>query len=595
MTDLTPAEVTAQAEPVANTQSGTFGGVCQTCTAPRQVKFFYDDPLTTPVTDLTTRFLDADETVLAQTRTYHPLNYGAKDTEAQIQEIRDNLGIAEQPDLPHAPLTIDTGAEADIDSAADDAWELEKGLVGDLWTFETAMVRTFQPYVDEWNRDGWTGAAGDFINGVGRGISSWWNGEKDFWGSAWGWLKSTTSSAASAAWDAVTSPIETAQALGRAAWDGAQAAYEQLENLVEILRALLTGDIDAFFEKTQLLAALRTAGGAIGEFGQMIYDAFQNGVEWLNSLIEMIRRTPVLGLIANTAMRVITMMTPNFWAEMVGTGGGFVIPEVIIWLICLLIGALAAASGAGAAPAVAALAARAASTAAKIRRLIKGSGNAFRAITRFLDLLQPIIAKIGPLGRKLRDSIREIQRGVVDKTQKLFMPTRYYLQRLRQLEFDVPGAHGPQRHEGDVTAKALGDRTYYGIDPMTGTKVDGVHGGNHMAPRNSTKFKTPADYVRADDFMRNTADFKAGVSSGDSSIEVIESISNPKLFGPSAQSRFMGKQRVGSAKNPTGMRDLDFRNGTIKAVYKKKPDGTYGLYTMFPQHSGVFPAVYPWK
>ena len=116
----------------------------------------------------------------------------------------------------------------------------------------------------------------------------------------------------------------------------------------------MTGDIDAFFEKIQLLEALKTAGGAIGEFGQLIYDAFQNGVEWLNSLIEMIRRTPVLGLIANTAMRVITMMTPNFWAEMVGTGGGFVIPEVIIWLICLLIGALASSSGAGAAPAVAA-------------------------------------------------------------------------------------------------------------------------------------------------------------------------------------------------------------------------------------------------
>ena len=81
----------------------------------------------------------------------------------------------------------------------------------------------------------------------------------------------------------------------------------------------------------------------------------------------MIRRTPVLGLIANTAMRVITMMTPNFWAEMVGVGGGFVIPEVIIWLLSTLIGALAGATVVGAAPAVAALAVRATATAAKIR------------------------------------------------------------------------------------------------------------------------------------------------------------------------------------------------------------------------------------
>ena len=581
MTDLTPAEVTAQAEPVANTLSGTFGGVCQTCTAPRQVKFFYDDPLTTPVTDLTTRFLDADETVLAQTRTYHPLNYGAKDTEAQIQEIRDNLGIAEQPDLPHAPLTIDTGAEADIDSAADDAWELEKGLVGDLWTFETAIVRTFQPYVDEWNRDGWTGAAGDFINGVGRGISSWWNGEKDFWGSAWGWLKSTTSSAASAAWDAVTSPIETAQALGRAAWDGAQAAYEQLENLVEILRALLTGDIDAFFEKTQLLAALRTAGGAIGEFGQMIYDAFQNGVEWLNSLIEMIRRTPVLGLIANTAMRVITMMTPNFWAEMVGTGGGFVIPEVIIWLICLLIGALASASGAGAAPAVAVLAARAASTAAKIRRLIKGSGNAFRAITRFLDLLQPIIAKIGPLGRKLRDSIREIARGVVDKTQKLFRRTRYWREKLDDL---ARQGHGPQRHEGDVTDKQLFDRVYRGIDPMTGNPHPRRSNGSVMGVgRHSTKFNTPADYVRAYEKALDHADYMALVnSSGNGRKEIILQMAD--VFGPDFQSRIKGFTRTAgrTGRQPTVVRTV-FPHSTEIIVRFQKENGIVKLITMFPQ------------
>ena len=45
MNQLTPAEVTARAEPIANQMSGPFGGVCQTCTGPRQVQFFYDDPL----------------------------------------------------------------------------------------------------------------------------------------------------------------------------------------------------------------------------------------------------------------------------------------------------------------------------------------------------------------------------------------------------------------------------------------------------------------------------------------------------------------------------------------------------------------------
>ena len=426
-------------------------------------------------------------------------------------------------------------------------------------------------------------------------LSVWWDGEKDFWGSTWGYLKSTTAYVGDVIWDAVsTNPIDTAKLLGRAAWEGTESIYAQLENLVEILRSLLTGNIDKFFEKIQLLKALKTAEGAIGTFGKLIHDAFESGVEWLNSLIEMIRRTPVLGLIASTAMRVIMMMTPNFWAEMVGTGSGFIIPEIIIWLICLLINALASSSGIGAAPAVAALAARAASTASKIRELIKGTGKAFNAIAQFLDHLQPIIKKISPLGRKLRDSIREKAIGVVDKTQKWFMPTRYYRQRLRQLKTDVPGAHGPQRHEGEVTNQSLIDRVMKGDDPMTGTTIDGVHGRKHFQVRKATKFKTPVDYVRADEFIRNSADFKNSILKGSDMFDITVPISDPKLFGPNAQSRFLGKKRIGSKQNPTGLQDLDFRNGTIKAIYKKRPNGSYGLYTMYPETSDVFPTIYPW-
>lgn len=216
MNQITPAEVTARSERSANQMSGDFGGVCQTCTAPRSVQFFYDDPLKTPITDLMTRFLETDNIVLAQTRTYHALNFGAQDATGAIPGIRNETGVAEQPDLPHGPLNIDTGDPEDIESAADEAWELEKSLVADLWTFETAMTRTFRPYVEEWNNDGWLGAGGDFVGGVGKGLSIWWNGEKDFWGSAWGWLKSTSASVGNAVWDGVTSPIETAQALGRA-------------------------------------------------------------------------------------------------------------------------------------------------------------------------------------------------------------------------------------------------------------------------------------------------------------------------------------------------------------------------------------------
>ena len=68
MNRLTPEAIAALAEPVANKMSGEFGEVSQSCTAPRKVQFFYDDPLQTPITDLTIRFLTEDDRVLAQTK-----------------------------------------------------------------------------------------------------------------------------------------------------------------------------------------------------------------------------------------------------------------------------------------------------------------------------------------------------------------------------------------------------------------------------------------------------------------------------------------------------------------------------------------------
>ncbi|MCK2167774.1 hypothetical protein [Thalassospira xiamenensis] len=565
--------------------------------------------------------MSADENVLAQTRTYHPLNFGARDGDTSLPPVRLQTGVAEQQDLPHDPLIIDTGAMPDIESAADDAWELEKAIVADLWHFEASMTRVFQPYVDEWNRDGALGAAGSFVDGVGNGISAWWDGEKDFWGSAWGWLRSTTSQAALTAWDSLSNPVDTTQSIGRAVWDGAQEAYGHLETLVEVLRALLTGDIDAFFSKAQLLEALKNAQGAIGEFGQLMHDAFENGVEWLNSLIEMIRRTPVLGLIANTAMRVITMMTPNFWAEMIGTGGGFVIPEIIMWLIGLLIGGLAAASGAGAAPAVAALGARAASVAAKIRKLLKGSGRTFSAVNRFLDLLRPIIDQIGPLGRKLRDSIAEVQRGVIDKTQQLFRRTRYWREKLDDL---ARQGHGPQRHEGDVTEEMLWNRAYHNIDPMTGTTVDydrflkkygvvydsDLHGrepdvvninvpgkGNlainwnkvrHVSGDHATKFNTPADYVRAYEEVLKSAEYKAFLTGADQDQLVLRSLKLSDVFGSNFQARVKGYSVAGGQKNPvthtgTTFAETVFGNDTkVVAIFEKDANGIPQLKTMYP-------------
>ncbi|MEO0946130.1 MAG: hypothetical protein AAFY06_15090 [Pseudomonadota bacterium] len=362
------------------------------------------------------------------------------------------------------------------------------------------------------------GVPGAFAFGFQRAVAKWWQGEKDFWGTTWGWLKSTTAGVAREIWDRVTSPFETLEQMGRAGWEGARKAYEMLTDITNAFRQLLKGDVDGFFKKLCVLAALETVGGTLGEFGKLAKDVIASGVEWKNALNELIRRTPVLGLLASTIMRIVLLMTPNFWAELAGLGGGFVVPELLIWLICILIGALASATGTGAAPAVATLVTRAASVASKVRALIKGSGRTFAALMRFMDLIQPIVAKVKPLAQKLRSSIREVRSGIVDRTQRLFRPVRYFRNKLDDIARGGPGAHGPQRHERDVTVKQLDDRVLYGKDPMTGTTVDGVHGGPQKYSAVASKFKTPADYVRAYEKALKHPLVKADMDSGEAVI-----------------------------------------------------------------------------
>ena len=69
--------------------------------------------------------------------------------------------------------------------------------------------------------------------------------------------------------------------------------------------------------------------------------------------------------------------------------------------------------------------------------------------------------------------------------------------------------HGPQRHEGAVTGQMLQDRVLRGIDPMTGTRIDGETGGRHRAPRAASRFTTPEAFVAAETYVRSTPEYRA--------------------------------------------------------------------------------------
>jgi len=600
MSNLTPAEVTALAEPVANKMSGTFGGVCRTCTAPRQVQFLYDDPLKTPATAVLTRFVENDS-VLAEARSYHALNFGAQSGTDDEPSIRPMLGFAEQPDLPRTPIDIHTGDEAALKAVEEEAWVIEQGIVADLKAFEIAMAGALAPYVKEWNADGWLGAGGDFVSGVGSGLSSWWQGEKDFWGSALGFLKSTTAAVGSAVWEGVSNPIDTLESIAQTHMDVAKA-------LADFMRGLLSGDIDKFVDALRPLVDLKSLGGIVGEFGTLVYDLFSKGTEFLNGLLEVFRRTPVLGLIANSVMRVVTLMTPNFWAEVLGKGTGFVIPEILMWVITLIISALLAATGAGAAGSVTLIGGRALSLVSKLRTAIKSKATAY-VFMLFLETAEPIITKVGPLGTKLRESMYIQRKGVVQTTETVIIPMRYWIDRLGDL---AKQGHGPQRHEGAVTDKQLIDRSLKGFDPMTGSVIDhdkfykkyGVpydpieHGTppdfggktinvpgkgelpvsisnktRHVSGEHATKFNTPEDYVKAYDRILADPQFKAFENDGDNIQDSIE-VNMSTVFGPDFQARIKGYDEFGNL--------TIFGSDTkIVAVFRKEAGGI-NLITMYP-------------
>lgn len=568
-----PSEVTARAEPVASANAGEFACPTGTCTGTVRLRVAYDDPLQTPVTELPFRFANSQGAILAQdVKTTSLTSLGVTDGTDAVPENRPLMGIAEQADMSRAtPILAFTGTtpeddDEDIISLADDAWEAEKAIVASLGKFETSMTAMLFPYVLRWETEGATGAVKEYFSGIGDGVESWWNAEKDFWGSAWGWLKSTTVSVISSTWNAVTNPIETAQRI----WEGVNEVHEQLGNLTEFMRGLLFGSVDTIYETLKSIGeALKDVAGDIGEFGQFVWDAIQKGQAWWEALIENIRRTPILGLIANSAMRVLMMMTPNFWAELGGKGVGFLIPEIIIFIIGAVITYFSAGAGAPA------LAARGTKLLITLTKLF-GKGGVI--IKKFVTTVGKIIQKVGDLVALLKKTMVEKAQGVIDSTQLLFRSSKYWRRKLDEL---ARQGHGPQRHEGDVTDRGLKDRTMFGINPE-----DGSIG---LAPRTATKINTPADYVRAYEYVLKHPKYKklladAKVNGDDRfAISVSDGIKLSDIFGPNFQSRVRGYTRVGSANNPIGTTLTDLSDSKIVAVFTKGTSGEFGLLTLFPK------------
>lgn len=147
--------------------------------------------------------------------------------------------------------------------------------------------------------------------------------------------------------------------------------------------------------------------------------------------------------------------------------------------------------------------------------------------------------------------------------------------------------HGPQRHDGEVTTKALLDRLVHGIDPMTGSIWDGVHiGKRHNAPKTeATRFKTPQDFIAAEKAIRGSNDFQnelnAARAIGNDSFTV-EKFPLAQALGPNYLSKVEGVGWIDPKNQTLGTRPTNFTGGSVMAMFKIDANGKIKLHTIYP-------------
>ncbi len=147
--------------------------------------------------------------------------------------------------------------------------------------------------------------------------------------------------------------------------------------------------------------------------------------------------------------------------------------------------------------------------------------------------------------------------------------------------------HGPQRHEGAVTRAMLEARVLRGIDPMTGTRVDGDTGGRHRAPRAASRFTTPEAFVAAETYVRSTPEYRAARHAAlfdpayqRGSFEVAVRIED--ALGRNLLASVEGVIRIGHRGGPEPLAAMDFDGGLVIARFRIAADGEPQLVTMLP-------------
>ena len=132
------------------------------------------------------------------------------------------------------------------------------------------------------------------------------------------------------------------------------------------------------------------------------------------------------------------------------------------------------------------------------------------------------------------------------------------------------------------------ERVLRGLDPLTGTRVDGVTGRTHLPVRTTTRITNEADYVAAEAFLRRSPEYRYAREEAISRVgqrpTVRFEVSMPieDVLGADSADSVEGVRRIGSFQNPIGVQPIDFSGGRLVAVFELEPGGEPVLVTMYP-------------
>lgn len=86
---------------------------------------------------------------------------------------------------------------------------LEQEIIADLAAFARSMETAMQPWITQWEEDGWLGLFSSMWTRLKAGVGAWWEGEGDFWNAVGEWIVNLPDMIGDA-WDSLS---ESAKAL----------------------------------------------------------------------------------------------------------------------------------------------------------------------------------------------------------------------------------------------------------------------------------------------------------------------------------------------------------------------------------------------